>query len=95
MKLGLIVISAVIGLFLGTGYALASAHAAVNHSEPRIVVPQDKPVVVELPEVIEVAPITVYGTVPRKHAHVAPKQWVCGDMHDNSVGGRNRDCEWR
>jgi hypothetical protein len=23
-----------------------------------------------------------------------PKQWVCGDMYTNSIGGRNRDCKW-
>ena len=96
MKLGLIVLSAVIGLFVGSTYALASAHAAVRHAEPAIVVPADKSVSIELPEdnTLTVAPITVYGTVPHKHS--APKSFVCGGWRALEQGSGNvKECEWR
>lgn len=27
--------------------------------------------------------------------HVTPKEFVCGPMHQNWIGGANQDCTWR
>lgn len=94
MKLGLIFGSAVFGMFLGTGIALATtAHTVV--AEAPIHVAADKTFAVELPQsdVLTVGEVTITAKRPVKVA--SAKVWSCGPMQDLATGGRARTCEWR
>jgi hypothetical protein len=47
--------------------------------------------VVTLDNVIHIGETVIAGRRP-----VAPRRvWTCGPMHENAIGGFNRDCEWR
>ncbi len=48
-----------------------------------------EPTVVELPEVV------IVGHVSHAQPKKVEKVWVCGPMHENLVGGANRDCSWK
>ena len=93
MKLGLIFISAIFGLFLGTGIALAGSHVATVLAPPPAPVPVEvAPVAIELPTVSITAPRPAAKRVAKA---AKPKEWVCGEVYTNLIGGRNRDCEWK
>lgn len=97
MKLSLIVLASVFGLTLGSAIGIAQAtedrpqvtqvKAPVSEEVP------NRPVVEEAPAVIRVHEVVIVAQRPQ--VKVAQRVWVCGPMHDNQIGGRNADCEWK
>jgi len=98
MKFHIFFIAAVIGLFLGTGIALASQGTG-SHADPSVPVPAlEAPTSLDIPaapEVIQVHEFTIVASVPQHAVAKTTRHWVCGEMQDLYTGGRAATCEWR
>jgi hypothetical protein len=90
-------------VFFVAGTVLAYAafrpvQVAAAHEEPTVALAATTPVVTTPaePEVTYIAPITVVGYVRApSHRVWANREFVCGEVYENAIGGHNSDCYWR
>lgn len=83
-------------LALATGVAFGSRPVPVQATH-HVQVEQDTPVVLGEVGSVRLTPRIVRHAAPQ-HTRVvvdAPRIFVCGPMHENAIGGHNRDCEWK
>ena len=100
MKTNTLLASAIIGLFLGTSVAVASASseptsAPVAHvsGDHGVTTSPSVELTVEAPRVINVPEVTIVGTWHR--AKVRAKTWTCGGWQESAAGGKYKACEWK
>lgn len=87
-----------LGVFLDQGKSEAQTQSPTHGVDDYV----DRPAVnVDIPAeqdpTIYLDEVVIKTTLP---SHLAtkvqkPKVWVCGEMGENLVGGRNRNCEWK